>query len=267
MKGKICVLGLSAMALWGCGGGGSSGGVEIAASNGLEGTWVQTTESYTDLGGAEFEWVKTERKTIIVERDSNNGDRYYFTNCIRGTGSGARRQDDVVMFDVAGLYDVDVISERKLYTHIDCSAGCSTGIFIADVTLDKISNNKTPKLASIAITNPVEANSWDQVCIQTIEDYALPDEITIVADNYADEATLELTIETTDKLAAGNYSFPPNNIGFDIEVYLTLSGVLYESPYDGTGELRVTEGSRLVIDSSLLMNGETLDSVISLDSF
>ncbi|AUM13312.1 hypothetical protein [Ketobacter alkanivorans] len=258
MKNSIYALGVLTFGLAGCGGGGGGDSVSgVSSSNGLEGTWIQTNVNYVLASGDVF---KVRRQTIVVTKQD---DFLYFTDCISGASLAAQVVDDQVDFVSAGVPNLLVENNSTLTTSL------VSGSLGTDVELQKVSSDKTVSVADVSLTEPANISSWDQVCLETIVDQFLPDEVKIKAVHNSSETTVGVNLELGGDIAAGLYTFPSGSS--DVDGYVT-EGADTRNLLNPVGSIVISEVANTYLDFNLAMdnnvnaNSDGVEGRVEIDS-
>ena len=241
---KMVAAGLIAMACTGCGGGSDS---DDDNKPDLVGTWIQTNDNYFT---ATDETFKIRRQTIIV---TDLGDYLEFTDCISGNTLKAKINNNLVQFYAAGVPSLTIANTSTLTTLI---RGGSTE---TRVEMKKVSRDTTVELADIAITQPEILSTWDQVCVETILDQFLDDEVKFKAVNETSAFTLGVNLMFDGDIAATTYDFSTGTNDADGSITsLTLNADLF----DPAGTIAVVDGTSIDFDMDLEFDNSANSSAL-----
>ena len=221
------------------------------------GTWIQTNVNYSSITEQNF---KVRRQTIIVTKE---GDEFKFTDCISGDYLPAKEIGSAMSFYTISGLSLQIEDDSTLTVDLDMGYGTRT-----NVVLKKVSSDTSIILADVDFASPAPVSAWDQVCVETIQDLALSDEVKIRMVDVDNDVAVGLHAVFEGEASLGQHNYPA--AVDDVTGYLE-SPLLDAEVYNPTGTIIVTEDATkdfvidLLLENSEDSNMVLVDGIIKLD--
>lgn len=289
MKLQCALVVVAGLGLAGCGGGGGGGSsdsdrgsepvvTQVKAAD-LVGTWTQELDTfYASSTPDEWEWVSTERDTIIVEQTPSG---LRFTNCVTGGSLTGTLSDNVITFPEQPGIDqertLDVEDASSLFTIVEKTSEN----LLLDYSLSRISSDTTITQAAVNLSVKLDGyptvtpTSWSQLCVSTRVqqgyNYAEVKGQTVVLGN---AATVGIRFGSFPYFTVGNYTYPAANTSLPVTGSFDLAAAELAGELSNaqSGSVAVQEDSAnvrfrpatLVMQSDLGLD-VTVNGTVSID--